>query len=182
MDCITDIKNYRLKDLFKKDKQIVDDYINILQWVKPVETKRQVFYMKLKHVDFMKQHVSASDDESIIKIVGLVQKLNKTEVMNLPITEFFGIWNSVKQQIEQITDAELNSLSSEYPNVKWEAVNGREKLEKFGIYNILDNLADGDILKYKKIMNLSYADVFTKLLLDKTKEDLLRQMDKIKSN
>jgi hypothetical protein len=98
----------------------------------------------------------------------------------MPIIKFFGLVNSIKNQIERIATAEENSLTGGEVDMKWIAVNGAERMKRFGIYNTLERLSNGDRTKYKYFMNLEYSEVFTILLMMKTSEDLQREMNKIK--
>lgn len=178
---MTEITNYKLKDFFKQDLELIKSYLPILQLLKPIKTKNEVFHLKLKDVEFIKQNLTSTEDDSIIKIIAMVQDIKESQVLNLEIVEVFGIINSIRKQIERINKAELSSLSSDNTNIKFEAVNGAERLKKFGIYNTLNSLSNGDILKWSQIMELNYSDVFTKLLLDKTTNDIEVEMNNIKT-
>ena len=175
------ITNFKLKDFFKQDIELIKTYVKILQLLEPIQTKNEVYHLKLKDVEFIKQYLFEDDDEALIEIISIVQELNQKEVLNLEIIEVFGILNSIKEQIERINNAEVSSLTSDNINIKFEAVNGAERLKQFGIYNILNNLSNGDILKWNSIMELPYSDVFMKLLLDKTNNDIQSEMNNIKS-
>ncbi|KQC33399.1 hypothetical protein AAU57_08790 [Nonlabens sp. YIK11] len=176
-----EIKNYKLVDFLKQDRTLIDDYVSILSHSLPVPTKKELWFMKLKHVEFIKQNINSTDDDSIIQILKLTEGIKKKEVLNMTITKFFGKINSVKQQLETISKAE-QQLESDHINPKWEAVDGSKRMAKFGILNILDNLANGDILKWEKVKNLQFSDVFTKLLMDKTKNDIQIEMNNVKIN
>lgn len=174
------ITNFKLKEFFKQDYELQQEYIQVLKLLKPVETKLEVFHLKLKDVEFIKQNLTSDNDDDIIEIISKVQDIKLEDVYELGIVEIFGLIASVKEQLEQIIKAEQSSLVSENTNIKWEAVNGSERIAKFGIYNTLNTLSQGDILKWEAIMNLEYADVFMKLLLDKTNNDLQQEMQNIK--
>lgn len=177
-----EIINFKLKEFLTQDPELIQKYILALQYLKPVQTKREVFHLKLKHVEFIKQNLYSSEDSELIKIVGIVQKVKVKDVLEMPIVEFFGIVSSVKEQVNRIAKAEDNTLAPTEINFKWEAVNGDERMSRFGIYNTLENLSGGDILKYKAIMNLPYSEVFTALFMKKTSSELQKEMDKIKTN
>jgi len=178
---MTEIYNYKLKEFLNQEKDVIIEYINVFKYLKPIPTENDIYYLRLKDVDFIKTNIGSGDNDAIIKIISMVQGIKKKEVYELEILEFFGLVNSVKEQIKVIVDNEINHLSDSIPNLKWEAVRGSERLQKFGIYNTLDNLSGGDILKYKSIMKLNYADVFVKLLMDKTKNELNNEMSKTKT-
>ncbi|OAB78785.1 hypothetical protein [Cochleicola gelatinilyticus] len=175
------IKNYKLKDFLKQPIEKIEKYLQILQYIAPIETEREVFYLKLKHVELIKRTINSNDDKEVIKMVSKVQKISKKEILELGIIEFFGIVNSIKNQVEKIVEAEEKALQSEHTNAKFELVEGGKRLEKFGFYNVLDSLSDGDVLKWKKIENLSYDIVFTKLYLNRVKSDIQIDMNNIKS-
>lgn len=176
-----EIINFKLKDFLLQDAELVREYLLALQYLKPAKTKKEVFHLKLKHVEHIKKNLYSNEDSELIKIVARVQGLKVKEVFELKIVEFFRIVASVKQQLDTIAKAEDNRLSPSSINLKWEAVNGDEKMSKFGIYNTLESLSGGDILKYKRIMNLPYSEVFTALLMKKTAQDLQREMEAIKT-
>lgn len=178
---MTEINNYTLSEFFKQDLNLINDYVNILQYVNPKKTHQDIFYMKLKDVEFIKQNINSVEDKPLVEIISKVQNIKESQVMNISILDFFGLMNSIKEQLEVINQAELNSLTSDHTNMKWEQVNGTERLQRFGIYNILDSLSGGNILKWDAIMELQYADVFTKLLMDKTQNDLQHEMQNIKT-
>jgi len=177
---IKEIENFKLGEFLSKEASLIEQYISVLQYAKPVETKRRVFNMKLKEVEDIKKTIFGVNDSEIMRVVGLVQGVDSKGVRALTIIEFFGLINSIKSQVEEIVSAESSSLSPKHTNIKWEAVNGSERMAKFGIYNTLEILSGGDILKYEAIMNLEYADVFTVLKMKRTQEDLRHEMEQIK--
>lgn len=177
----TTIKNYKLKDFKKQPIETMMEYIHILQFTLPIETKQEVFKMKLKEVEEIKKGLNSADDDVLIHLVGMVEQLTRKEVLNLSITRFFGLFNSIKEQTEKIVEAEQNGLSPNYTNVKWEQVEGGKRLSKFGIYNTLDQLSNGDVMKYDEILELPYDVVFLKLRMEKIKADLQHEMEQIKS-
>lgn len=192
------IENFRLRHFFKQPQEIVEEYIYALQYLKPLKTKHEIFHLSLRNVEFIKKALYSEDNNDLIKVVKIVQGFNEWNVfgihiskpylfgtfrvLNLKIIEFFGIVSSIKKQISTIGRAEQSSLSSSEVNLKWEAVGGAEKMAKFGIYNNLDSLSNGDILKYSKIMELEYSEIFTVLYKRKTENELRLQMDKVKIN
>lgn len=176
-----EIINFRLKDFLIQDAELIREYIVALQYLKPADTVKEVFHLKLKHVEHIKQNLYSNEDAELVKIVARVQDLNLKEVFDMTIVDFFRVIASVKNQLDTIAKAEDRSLAPSSINLKWEAVNGEERMSRFGIYNTLENLSGGDILKYKKIMNLPYSEVFTALLLKKTSHDLQNEMEAIKT-
>lgn len=175
------IENYKIKDFLRKSPELISEYMVAFQYLKPIQTKKEVFHLKLKHVEFIKENIYSSEDNAILKVITKVQGIKLKEVFEMEILTFFGLFQSVKQQLEAIATAEEYRLAPNSVDVKWETVNGAKRMSVFGIYNTLDNLANGDILKYKKIMNLEYSEVFTVLCLKKEAAELQKEMSAIKT-
>jgi hypothetical protein len=175
------IENYTLIDFLLQPEKLIEEYIVALRYIKPVKTTCEIFHMKLKHVEMIKENIDSGNDEDLLKIVAKVQKLERSEVVKMKIIEFFGILNSIREQLKVIVAAEENSLTPSQIDFKWEAVQGSERMAKFGIYNTLESLSGGDALKYKKYMNMNYSEIFTVLYMRKTTADLRQEMEQIKS-
>ena len=176
-----DIINYSLREFYEQDAKTVQEYIALLSFLEPVETARELFYMKLKDVQQVKDLMQNGTLDDLRQIVQLVQKLKKEEMFNMKIVEFFSLSASIKKQIQTIDRAEASSLTGKSYNSKWEMVKGGERMAKFGIYNTLDKLSQGKLWKYNAILDMVYADVFTKLLMDTVSADLDYEMSQIKT-
>ena len=173
------IENFKLIEFLNQSPELIQEYIIALRYIKAKETKRKVLLMKLKHVEYLKENVNSGNDLDLIKVVAKVQKCTKEIVLDMPIIEFFGILNSIREQIKVIVTAEVNALTPEV-NLKWDIANGAERMAKFGIYNTLESLSGGNALEYKAYMNMTYSEVFTILLMRKTSSDIQREMGDIK--
>jgi hypothetical protein len=176
------IKNYKLKDFLVRNSKVIEEYIKVLRYVPSRETEKEVFHMKFKHVENIKENLNSNQDGELIKIISKVQGCEIEDVFEMPIIKFFGLVASVREQLDIILDAEERSLSSDTLNFKWEAVNGSERMSKFGLYNTLDILSEGDGLRHEEWLNEKYSKCFTVLLMKKTQKDLMREMDAIKTN
>lgn len=176
-----EITNYKLIDFFNQDRNLIDEYVVALRYIKAKETKRELFHMKLKHVEMIKQTIGSGNDRDLIKVVSKVQKCTEKKVLDMKIIDFFGIVNSIKKQLQVIVKAEENALTPSDVNMKWELVRGSERMEKFGIYNTLDHLTGKKPHLYKVYMNMDYSEIFTILYKWKTEEDLQKEMNQIKT-
>ena len=176
-----DIINFKLKDFLRQDVNTITDYFFILNQLEAIPTKREVYYLKLKEVEHIKSNINSGLDGDIVDIISTVQDVKKEDILNLDIIQVFGLMNSIKEQVLNINKAELTALSNNIPNAKFSQVEGSKRLQKFGIYNTLNQLSDGDILKWDAILDLPYDMVFTKLYLDKINNDIQHEMNQIKS-
>ena len=171
------IRNVKVRELLKMPINEALDTITAMRYVKPLDTPKPIFNMTLRQVQNLKDLMSSGTIEDIISCVDICVG----NVDEMRILDFFKYLNSIKEQLESIAHAESVSLSSDRVNFKWEAVEGSEKMSRFGIYNTLENLSGGDVLKWEAILDLEYADVFTKLYMDKVKADLESEMNQLKT-
>lgn len=169
------ITDYKLKDFLKQPQTTVDEYMGFLKYLDPIPTDREVFHLKLKHVEFIKQNLYGD----ISELVARVQKINNAEVMDMHILQFFGLYNSIKDQIEKITRAEKNSLS-EGGDPRFEAVGGGEIMAKYGIYNTILPLSEQFGWTIGQIENMPYSEVFSILRYNKDRTKVQSMMNQIK--
>jgi hypothetical protein len=175
------ITNYTLEEFSKQSPELISEYITALNYLPAKQTRRKIFHMKLKHVEFIKTNLGSGIDDDLISIFAKVQKIKKNEVYKVEIIEFFGILNSIKEQIKEISTAEETSLMPTYPDLKWEMVQGSKKMAKFGIVNTLDMLSGNDATKHEYYRNMKYSYIFLLLLKRKTESDLQHEMSLIKT-
>lgn len=174
------IKNYKLKDFMLLDAETASEYINILKHLEPIQTKNRLINLNLGEVEFIKR--SINDDAEIPEIYQLLEGVKEVELMEMDIVRFYSLLNDIIQQIEGVLKAEEEHLTPTHTNVKWEAVEGSKRLSVMGVLPLVDNLANGDILKYDEIMKIPYQTVFNKLKLDTINSDLEYEMNKIKTD
>lgn len=178
MDSIT---NYKLQQFLRQDAALIKEYIDYLVWLTSTPTQFDIFYLTLREVQEIKDLMYTGTLDDIIRCVVIADGTAFDELKNMRILPFFAKVNSIKEQMGSIKAAE-QTLSSKHHNFKWEAVGGADKMSKFGIYNILDNLSGGDFLKWDEVLDKVFADVFVKLSKDITMSDLVRDMDQIKTD
>jgi len=172
----TKIKNYTVKEFFELPASKIDEYISILSLLEPEPTKHELSSLKFREVEFIKQNIN--DDEKIHTIFCYIDEI--CDLNGISIIEFFGKYNFIIASLKKMIEVEKQHLEPNYPNLKWEAVNGSQRLKELGVLPIVDNLAGGDPLKYEAILDLPYLTVFKKLKLDTLRSDLEHEMSKIK--
>lgn len=172
------IKNYKLKDFLLKDAELVNSYVRVLRLLEPIPTTHKLIEMKLGEVEFIKRNIN--DDGALPEIFELFEGIKEVELEDMKIVTFYSLLNDIVRQIEQVMSAEQKHLTPKHPNVKWEAVEGAERLSKLGVLPLVDKLAMGDVLKYEQILDVSYETVYNKLAMDVINSDLEYEMNKIK--
>jgi|GEM_PF-1341386 len=85
----------------------------------------------------------------------------QSEINNLKTSELFSFIVWLIDQLEAIYKLE-NDYLTQTPDMDLIKA-GVSELDQFGELNIIDNLAGGDILKWKKIKKLPYHIIFDKL-------------------
>ncbi len=126
-----------------------------------------------------------------VKEVVVMSKLTKEDATLKPFTSlkfgevlelkgfarsFFGVVNFIENQFKYLGELE-QKLDTETENDL--IVAGIDDLNKFGDLNTIDALAGGDILKWQQVLELTYEDVYNKLLKTKTEEDIKKRLEAI---
>ena len=173
------IENHKLKNFVRQNPEDVKKGLVAMQYLKPIDTKIKVSNLSLEDVEFIKMNLYSSNDEDLLEIISKVEEISIAEVLNIRVLKFFGLVASVKAQVRNIYKAEQQLEPNEI-NLKWQLVNGGEKMAKFGIYNTLEYLTDGDRSKDEYWLKQKYQKVFAIMLQKKTAKDLSDAMNKIK--
>src|SRR5690606_5380563 len=120
--------NYTIKEFMSQDNKLVLEYMAYLSLLRPGQTVKEVFYMTLKEVQDIRDYMTTGTINSLIEVIALVEKKKLSQFLKMTIMDFFPLINSVVKQLEQIGRAEQIKLVSKQTNLKWEAVNGSERL------------------------------------------------------
>lgn len=88
------------------------------------------------------------------------------------------IW--ILRELKQLGELEKNNLSLPPDADLMNA--GVSELDKLGIFNIIDSLAGGDILKHDEVRKLPYYKVFDKLLKGVIESKIQKNYAKIQQN
>ena len=173
-----EIKNYKLKDFLKKDTELIESYQRILKHLKPIDTKYKLQDLTFRQVETIKQGID--DPETLPEVFEYIHGMSGDEFENIKIIDFYGLYNGIIKQIENLLGMEEQELTSIHSDTKWELVEGSKRLSVMGILPTVDNLAGGDILKYEQVLDLPYLTVFNKLRMERIKSDIEKDMNKIK--
>lgn len=99
-----------------------------------------------------------------------VQKMETNEALK------FILW--IRDELEAIANLEKTYLVSSPSAKLFQA--GINRLDQFGLLNTIDNLANGDILKYDEVRKLRYNVVFDKQYRDIILKEIQEKLSKIK--
>lgn len=88
----------------------------------------------------------------------------------------FILW--IRDELEAIANLEKTYLVSSPSAKMFQA--GINRLDQFGLMNTIDNLANGDILKYDEVRKLRYNVVFDKQYRDIILKEIQEKLSKIK--
>ena len=173
-----EIKNYKLRDFLEIRGSEIERYTNLLKYLDPTPTKHEIKDLTFREVESIKQIIRDSD--SLPEVFKYMQGIDEEEFLNLKVVEFYGMYNYITKQLENLIHMEERELIPEHSDYKWEAVEGSERLSVMGILPTIDKLAQGNILLYEEILSLPYLTVFNRLRMDKIKGDIEHDMNKIK--
>ena len=88
----------------------------------------------------------------------------------------FILW--IRDELEAIANLEKTYLVSNPSPKLFQA--GINRLDQFGLMNTIDNLANGDVLKYDEVRKLRYNVVFDKQYRDIVVKEIQEKLSKIK--
>lgn len=91
---------------------------------------------------------------------------------------YFAVW--IDKQFENIKrlNEVLNADNDEELILKMEQA-GASELDIFKYLNVIDDLAQGDILKWKKIEKMPFMTIWTKLFMNKKKAKVQKRLNEI---
>ena len=133
--------------------------------------------LKYKHVLNLKTLVQ--NNNIGIDLICTLAKYNKSNFKEKDLEKadaknYFRTLNFIKKEFEELSKMEK---SLETPTDVKLIQAGIGKLSQFNELNIIDTLAGGDILKWKKIINLTWLDVFNKLYKNKVEAEIKEALE-----
>ena len=140
---------------------------------------KSVLELSFGQVTEIRNNFNNASIESIVESISMVTDLENKQVMYFKITQLYGIINGIKEQLEQITNMEINELSDEEDDIDLITVNATERMAKFGILNTIDSLSNGDVLRWTEIEKLHYLTVYTKLKMDKENNKIQKEITEL---
>lgn len=143
---------------------------SIIKYGKRSDTYKGVKYdfIRLPYWLVKVELASALQEGNLFKAVEIVVG---EEVEQNKESASFALW--LFDSFKQILEMEEKALSSK-PNQKLIDA-GIERMNIFGELNIINTLANGDLLKYEEVKNIPYEDVFNKLLMDKIESEINKE-------
>jgi len=111
------------------------------------------------------------------KIIKRFFKVSQEEITREPPEKLLSFILWIKDELEAIYRLENQYLSSP-PDADLVKA-GVSELDQFGELNVIDHLAGGDILKWKKVKKLPYYTVFDKLHKSKVEAQIHKNYQKI---
>lgn len=109
-------------------------------------------------------------DRDVNVFLNDVQRITTNEALK------FILW--IRDELEGINNLERTYLISNPSAKLFQA--GINRLDQFGLLNTIDNLANGDVLKYDEVRKLRYNVVFDKQYRDIISKEIQEKLSKIK--
>jgi len=135
------------------------------------EVKRLIYYPYWDVKETLIEFIKINDYQSLIFY--FTQKEIKDYSLKNCLPFIFYIFD----ELNFISNLEKEYLSSTPDN---ELVNaGVRELDRFGSLNVIDQLANGDILKWEEVKKLAYKDVFDKLWKSNIEQKIQKNYNKI---
>lgn len=190
------IVNHQVGQFFQmKNLETVESYLLILEclqpsfsianpkfrwWKKEPKTLRlrEIKSLTFGEVTSIRNDFKSGNPEAIFSAIRTLTKLNDKEILEVRIIDFYSMISTIKQQLTEISNMEMNNLvadDSEF-NFEAEAVNASQRMAKFGELTTIDFLANKDITKWKEIQDLPYMTVFAKLMINKEETAIQKEI------
>ncbi len=106
------------------------------------------------------------------EFIKFVTGCSDKEFLSASDSDFFYFFNWLVTEIEKTIKLEehLGSLKSDYDTQDGVLVQaGVERLNKYGVFGVVDELSNGDLTKHDEILKRPYSYILTKLFRDKEK-------------
>ena len=184
------IIDYKLSDFLRiEDSDIIESHMFILTALEPLKeidnpkysrwnrqpkklSVKTVRDLKFFEVTNLRTSIGTGNIEDIFDCIKMVTDLKEKHILKMRITQFYGVIASIREQLIEIGNIESAYLISENQDPNLVAVQAQERMSQFGQLNVINSLANDDILKWEKVEQLPYNSVFSKLLMDKIKNDI----------
>lgn len=174
-----ELKVVQLERLDEDTLQEVVILSKLMKNKKPIRKIKPFVKMKYGEVLELKSMAKQGIDEAMIQRVFKLSGHKKVTIENKPITAFFTTINEIENQFKYLRELE-SKLQTDVDNDL--VASGIDELNVFGDLNVIDALAGGDILKWEKVLELSYEDVYNKLLKNKKENDIKRNLELIRKS
>jgi len=197
------ITNYKLSQFFAlQDIETVDSYMSILDLLRPInhitnpkyhwfnkEPKtlpiKPVMTLSFGEVISLRKDFNNVTQQAIFEAIKLVTGLSQKSILNLRIIDFYSIISTIKQQLIDISNMEINELSpdeNQESNVDSQMVRADERMARFGELNTINFITGKDITKWAEIQKLPYLTVFTWLIMNKEQSAIQKDIEKLQKN
>ena len=153
---------YKLISLTKEQQSEAFEYLTL---VKPktrfVLKSKDIFQLKLKDFDYLRRLMSSGDFVDICKSLKIVFRIPMFIIPFLRVNTIFGLVNHIVQKLEisRERESKLDSFVDANKQIAME-MSGAKRLNQFGIYNLVDSLANGDKSKWDYYENLPYEKIY----------------------
>ena len=177
-----DLRNISTKRLFSLQAKRFEQYHNTLKHLKakPILKSKQatpIENLSFGEVISIKQILNNPNIDGLLQVFKMVFKLNKGEVLNIPVLDFYHAFNWVQEQVISINEREQKKLTSTPDGKLKEA--GIEDLYIFGELNTLIALGEKFGKSPQEVQNWTYSFVFSLMYHDKVSSDINKRYTKI---
>jgi hypothetical protein len=115
-------------------------------------------------------------DMNMIEAIQVVYNIDKDEFLSLDIFNAFAVYKWITDQLKTIGEIEAQELR--YEPTAEERSAGVDELNEFGYALTLKSLTKGDKTKDSYYLNLTYAEIFRELCMDKRINEVQQNMIK----
>lgn len=170
---------HTLSKTTKEDLDVIVKSGKRINKVCGVEFERLIYFgywfVKVELTELLRESKFTEMILLLLNEIGQIKTIEEVSQENHTKLFQFVLW--VKDELEAIANIELEYLQSEPDNDLINA--GIKELDELGEINTIDNLANGDILKWEQIKKLPYYQVFDKLRKQTLESKINKRYQKI---
>lgn len=133
--------------------------------IKPQQ--ENLWMLKWNDMILLRKYIQEKDLLSFLK---LMYGINDKEFNRLDVYNAFATWKWLTSEMFKIYEIEVQELEEDIPDELKDA--GLEQLQRFEHVTSLDKMAGGDLTRYDEFLNITYAKVFRKMVMDKVLREI----------
>lgn len=190
------IENFRFKDFIEQDAQLINDYMSVLSHLKGIPNfssgklikkkygvVKSLTELKFGEVNKLKRLMLSNNIESVFESISTAYNYPLKKIPNLQISIFYACLNFIVKEIKHIIKVENHRykiITSKYDDLMNEA--GIERLDRFGEMVIIDQITDGKLWNFKRVEELPYMLVHSKIWLEAEKTNINIRKEELINN
>ncbi len=135
------------------------------RYLKPKQ--ENLWLLTWNDIILLKKYINQKD---LLGFLKLMYGIDEKQFIKLDAYNAFASWKWITNEIKKLVEIEVQELEEEIPDELKDA--GIEEMQRFDYTPALDKMAGGDLTRYDEFLNLTYAKVFRKMVMEKVLREI----------